>query len=246
MNHYYFNRGLDVVEELAKHFRNRHWVLPNFICDEVLDTIFQYVNDYSYYDVKDDFSWEKQFTGSEPKVFYAVAYFGKELRLGHVTPPNTIVIRDSVWMPQPFAPVEHNQIWFNSLRKIIRGAKGASVATHFRLAGVNEVPNLFNHPSMIWQEVNHRTNNFISLLEFLPPENSISYIPEFPTVFPIRLKNRDEVLKKIEQPLPGMWKNKYKIAHPLYKELTFIPVDGRFDKNHVLRLAEKMVEYDQK
>lgn len=244
-HHYYLSRGLDVVEELAKEFRTRHWVIPNLICDEVLDTVFKYVDDYSYYDVKDDFSWEAKIQGTEPKVIYTVTYFGKELWLGHSKTPNTIVIRDSVWMPRPFAPVESNQIWFNSFRKILRGAKGASVASPFRLRGLNEVPNLYSHPDLSWGEINTRMNNFCELSKFLPDENQIEYMPEFATVFPVRLKHRDEVLKQIEQPLPGMWKNKYKIAHPLYKELTFIPVDSRFDRDHVLRLAEKMILLDK-
>lgn len=246
MNHYYFNRGLDVVEELAKQFKTRHWMLPDLICDDVLDVIFKYVNDFSYYRVKDDFSWETQIKGPEPKVLFAITYFGKELWLKSDPPPNTIVIRDSIWMPRPFAHVESYQIWFNSFRKILRGAKGASVVTPYRLRGCPEVPNIYNHPDLYWDEINIRFNNFCELDKFLPEEYRVKYIPEFPTVFPVRLKRRDEVLSKIETPLPGMWKNKYKIANPLYKELTFIPVDSRFKRDDVLKIAEQMVQYDQR
>lgn len=246
MHSYYFSRGLDVVELLAKQFRDREWYIPNLICDEVLDKIFEHVDNYRYYNVNDaNLSWSVDITTNRPKVVYTIAYFGKELVLGSESPPNAITIRDSVWMPHPFSPVENHQIWFNSLRKIIRGATGASVVSPFRLRGCNEVPNIFQHPSLYWDEINKRWDNFFALREFFTPEHQISYSPEFPTVFPVRLKNREKVLSQIETPLPGMWKNKYRMVNPLYRELTFIPVDSRFTPESVIEIAKQMVALDK-
>src|SRR6266436_8056572 len=209
---YYLNRGLDAVNILAQNFKDRTWWVPDLICDEVLDVIKKYDINIEFYQINSDLTWAAKVNHNNPKIFYIIDYFGKESRVGRDGPPNTVVIRDSVWFPYPFAPVEPNQIWFNSLRKIIRGAKGSSMISPYRLAGVNEVPNISYHPSLTWYEMNKRFENYYFCKEFLFKNNSIpDHNQQFPSVYPIRLKNRTKVLEKLDIPLPGMWKNKYNL-----------------------------------
>jgi len=241
---YYFNRGLDAVDALAKNFRNRTWWLPDLICDEVIDKLKEHEIEIEFYHIKRDFTWEAKVIGNDPKIFYAVDFFGKEARIGRDSPPNTIIIKDSVWFPYPFTSIEPNQIWFNSLRKIIRNAKGSSLISPYRISGLNEVPNISYHPSLTWWEMNKRFENYYLCNELFKefdarPNDSHQ---EFPSVYPIRLKNRDKVLEKLDTPLPGMWKNRYGLSNKLYEELTFIPIDSRFDRKSLTALAERIIE----
>lgn len=239
---YYFNRGLDAVDTLAQIFKGRKWFVPDLICDEIIDTINKYEVNIEYYQVNYDFTWAAKVTGDQPSVFYVIDYFGQEAIIGRDAPPNTVVIRDSVWFPYPFTPVEHNQIWFNSLRKIIRGAKGSSMISPYRIPSLNEVPNLFNHSSLNWHEMNRRFENYNLCKELFSEYALPGHNQQFPSVFPIRLKDRDKILSKLEIPLPGMWKNKYNLPNKLYKELTFIPVDSRFNKESLTALASRIKE----
>jgi len=244
---YYLNRGLDAVDSLAQNFKNRTWFVPDLICDEVLDALKKYDIKIEFYQINEDFTWSANVNGPDPKIFYVIDFFGKEARVGKDAPPNTIVIRDSVWFPYPFTPVEPNQIWFNSLRKIIRNAKGSSLISPYRISGLNEVPNISYHPSLTWWEMNRRFENYylcndlFKKFDARPNDNH----QEFPSVYPIRLKNRDKILEKLDTPLPGMWKNKYNLSNKLYKELTFIPVDSRFNKESLTALAEKITELNK-
>lgn len=242
MFYYYLDRGLSAVEVLAQTFSDRTWHLPNLICDEVLDKIKEYVTAIEFYEIKDDFSWAAKIGGGNPKIFYIVDYFGKEFRVGNSAPPNTIVIRDSVWFPYPYSRVEGNQIWFNSLRKIFRGAKGSSVVSAFRLQPLNEVQGIFNHPSLTWREVDIRFKNYYLSINLFNKFIIDDFLVDFPTVIPIRLKDRDRVLEEagLTGKLPGMWKNTHELDHSYYKELTFIPIDSRFDEAKLTELAQRI------
>lgn len=245
MFHYYLNRGLDAVEILANNFKNKKWLLPDLICGEVVDVLYNHKVDIEFYQINSDFSWAAKVTGNDPKIFYVIDYFGQESNLGRDAPPNTVVIRDSVWFPYPFTPVEHNQIWFNSLRKIIRGAKGSSVISPYRIQNASETPGIFYHPTLTWQEIDKRFENYYHCKEIFSEYEVPGHRQQFPSVFPIRLKNCDRVLEQLDTPLPGMWKNKYNLPSPLYKELTFIPLDSRFDKDRLTALADKIEELNR-
>lgn len=244
MFNYYFDRGLSVVEHLANTFKGKRWFLPDLICDEVLAKIQEYVKNYEFYHINSDFSWSPTVLGDDPKIFYVIDYFGKECKLGGPSaPPNTTVIRDSVWFPFPYSRVEFNQIWFNSFRKIIRGTTGASVITPFRLAN-NEVNGIFQHPALTWKETDTRFHNFYFLRDLLTEYQVSNFVPDFPTVFPLCLPNRDTVLERagLTGKLPGMWagKNGMKSFNPMYNELTFIPLDSRFDEDKLAELVYKI------
>lgn len=244
---YYLNRGLDAVEVLAKNFSERKWILPDLICDDVLEKISQYVKDIDFYHINENLTWEVAFgKDSSSKVFYTIDYFGSEVDHGRGGPPNTIVIRDSVWFPYPFSPVEPNHIWFNSLRKILhaeRGIiKGSNIISPYRISGLQEVPNLFYHPSLAWDEMCKRFDNYFFCKEIFEGFAIIGHEQQFPSIFPIRLKDRERILSNLDVKLPGMWKNRYKLPNKLYDELAFIPLDSRYNRAKLTALADKIKE----
>lgn len=241
MFHYYLDRGLSVVELLSKVLRDKTWLIPDLICDEVLSTIKENVEDIKYYSIDQNLNWStiKNSEDKDNNVIYIIDYFGRAPKIKFS--PNTILIRDSVWFPHPFEPIYGNQIWFNSLRKIFRGAKGASIISPYRLPSP-EVQGVFHHPNLTIQEMNVRFRNFNHLRKIIPELAIDKFEPDFPTVFPLKLKNRDEVLEKagLTGKLPGMWKNTHNLNNPLYEELTFLPIDSRFSEDQLSERVEKI------
>jgi hypothetical protein len=237
---YYLNRGLDAVDILASNFSDRIWFLPDLICPDLIDTIRKHVGKIEFYHIENDLSWAPKIIGNDPKIFFSIDFFGKETQIGRDAPPNTIVIRDSVWFPYPFSPVEYNQIWFNSLRKIFHADKmnkGSNIISPYRLSGVNEVPNLFYHPSLTWNEMCVRFENYYFCKEILSEFAIPNHDQQFPSVFPIVLNDRAKVLTGIELPLPRMWLNPYNLPNEMYNRLAFIPLDSRFLKQKLADLA---------
>src|SRR5882672_2256072 len=242
MYYYWLERGLDAVKVLAENFRNRTWYLPDFIPDEIIDEVKSRVKNIEFYHIDSLFNWSANVgTGSEPKVFYLIDFFGNESLVGKDSPPNTIVIRDGVWLPEPFIPVEHNQIWFNSFRKILPGQRGSAIISPYRLSGPSEVPNLYKHPLLTWQEIQVRNNNYYHCQDIFKDIRQLHH-HEFPSVFPILLKNREKVLMGLDVKLSDPWKDKYGLGNKLYKELTLIPIDSRFSKQDLTELADKIKE----
>lgn len=243
---YYQNRGLDCVNIIAKNLHNRTWWLPDLLCPDVISAIKDVVKNIEYYHIDEStLDWAPRILGNDLKVFYAVDYFGKETRLDGNTPRNTIIVRDSVWFPFPFTPVRGYEIWFNSLRKIFhadRLSKGAFMISPFKFHGLESVPNIANHSSLTWWEMNKRWENYNICLELFNHHMVRTHYQDFPSVFPIILNNRDEVLEKLGTPLPGMWEDWHNLGNVLYDRLAFIPLDSRFNRQRLSDLAARINE----
>jgi hypothetical protein len=237
------DRGLSVVELLVKVFKNRTWYIPDFIHDAVLEKIVEGIDNVECYEIGSNLSWATKVIGDDPKVFYVIDYFGRECKVGMPSPPNTIVIRDSVWFPYPFSHVDGNQIWFNSLRRLFANAKGASVISSYRLP-INEVPGVFYHPSLTWHEMDVRFANYYRCKRLFSKYEIIDFTPEFPTVFPMRIKNRDKILQLagVEKHFLKPWMNKRDLPNPLYKELALLPIDSKLTEELLLSIACKIKE----
>ena len=242
---YYTDNEISSIEVLANNFKDRLWYIPDFISDESLSKIKEHISDIEYFYVNDDLSWAPRIIGNKPKIFLSIDYFGKEFFLGKEAPPNTVIVRDGSWFPYPFSPVEHNHIWFNGLRNIIKGAKGSSIVSPYRLSGVNEVPNIYYHPLLTWQEMNKRFENYYHCKEILSAFGIHRFDAVFPSVFPIALRNRNRVLAGLDAELPELWKNKHHLPNPMYKELMLIPIDSRYNKESLTKLADKIKELNK-
>lgn len=240
---YYHNRGLDCVEAIAKNLPNRTWWLPDLLCPEVISKVKEHVKNVEFYHIYDDLGWVVP-SSANLDVIYTVDYFGRETVLNDM-PSHTVIVRDSVWFPYPFTPVRPNEIWFNSLRKIFhaeRGNKGAYIISPYMLRGIEPIPNLAKHPSLTWWGMNKRWDNYYLCRQIFSWYAIPNHIQRFPSVFPIILKNRDEILSKIDTPLPGMWSDSHNLGNLLYDRLAFIPLDSRFNKQRLSDLANRINE----
>lgn len=243
---YHIDRGLHAVEILAYNFKDYNWHLPNLICDEVLDTIYKHVDLFKirFYEVNGllEYSWPRNLGQND--VFYSIDYFGKEyLPIFSINEEPFVLIRDGVMSPFPVSELKFNHIWFNSYKKMDRAfLVGGRLLSNFALMGAFGSPQPFNFT--FW-ELKKRRDNFNTLQEHLSWQR-LPFRPDFPTLFPILLKNRDEILSKLDVKLPGMWKNKYKLKHHYYDQLAFIPVDSRFEKDYLIDLANRIKDLVKK
>jgi hypothetical protein len=233
---YFYNRGLDSLAYIGTKYRDRKWLLPDLICDEVIDLLNIPDNRIRYYHVNENFYFGYPHIPYDA-VFYSVDYFGLEQPKVNAA----IVIRDGVWFPYPQRHLEPNEIWFNSFRKIIRGATGSL------LLGIKPDSPLETGPIRLTDKEQGRRHLNYGITKELLNKYSISYEPTHPTLFPIRLQNRDDVISKLKKDhnidLPGKWKNKYNLPNKLYNELTFLPLDSRFTVSDIISRCEKINKY---
>jgi hypothetical protein len=208
-------------------------VVPDLICDDVLETIKYYVKDIHLYPVRDDFTIDMNFDDLDCDcVLYTIDYFGLEQDLVDWFDTKAVVIRDGVWFEKPMRKVKGKEIWFNSFRKI-DWPNGLGSAVHSNIdLGRNRDFTVVANP-IDW---NYRRKNF-KLLERLLLDISIDYTPTHPSLFPMLLKNRDEILSKLPIKTPRMWANKFGLPNDLYSELAFIPLDERFNEKSLTEIA---------
>ena len=245
MFNYYLNRGLDCVEVIAKNLSERTWLLPDLLCPDVIDTIKANVKAVEFYHVGENLDWAIKIAELHPKVLFSVDYFGQENPSSDTAPPNTIIVRDSVWFPMPFSPVKHHEIWFNSWRKIyhaVKGIKGAFIISPYRLSGMDSIPNIANHHALTWWEMNKRWENYYFCKEIFKEFAISHHNQQFPSVFPIKLNNRDEILAELDTPLPRMWVDLHNLGNVLYNKLAFIPLDSRYTRESLAKLASRISE----
>ncbi len=240
---YTTNTGLDSLKLIIEKLHLRTWWVPDLICDEVLDEIKNYYSKISirFYHIKDDLTidWET----IDPVgycVFYTIDFFGEEQDIPlENTTEGVIAVRDSVFSLFPHRPLRRDEIWFNSLRKLVRGVTGSLILSTVELGGV-EASNT-QQLCLTYDELSIREDNKHTV-SVLMPEFSVEHHPTIPTLYPLRIKNRDEVLSSLDFKLPGMWKNKYKLNNKLYQELTFLPLDSRFSRQELVRRCDKIRE----
>lgn len=253
MNKYYtytMRRGLDSVKLIVSNLKSKTWLVPDFICDEVLDVIKEHVADVQFYHVKDDFDLECKLEADPNKeyVIYTVDYFGSEQAELQVS-DKTIVVRDSVWFHIPVRGVKSNEIWFNSYRKILHaeGFKGSLIISPIPLYDMGMLQTIYPDEvsssviRLMWfhDELKARVKN-LQCLTLELSQLAVMRQFQFPSVFPIRLKDRDHVLSQLDFKFPGMWKNKYNLDNKLYSELVLIPLDSRYSPADLTQLASNI------
>ena len=93
-----------------------------------------------------------------------------------------------------------------------------------------------------------RRKNFNLLLEHLP-FGLIKKVPKYPSYFPIRVLNRDELVSKLRSQkvfLPVHWPNPRRHDNPLYKTTLSIPVDSRYGTAELSRVIDLIFKYSTK
>lgn len=100
----------------------KHILVPNFLCEVILDVLKEYRITYSFYDVDETLNYQMPANINEYDAVYFINYFGFKLpSLKRALPLCTQpVIVDDVFSPYPSVVSESVNTWysFNSLRKI--------------------------------------------------------------------------------------------------------------------------------
>ena len=235
---YQTSTGLHSVELIAHNLWLRNWWVPDLICDEIISVLPS--DKLNFYHVNDDLTIDWSTVKIDgPSVLYSIDYFGEEQNLIGRHDQNVIIVRDNVFADKPYSDVRPGQIWFNSLRKLVRGVTGSLILSSVSLGGVEASST--QQLCLTYDELSIRQDNHHTV-SVLMPEFSIEHHPIIPTLYPLRLKNRDEVLSKLDFKLPGMWKNKYNLPNKLYQELTFLPLDSRFTRQELVTRCDRIRE----
>lgn len=97
---------------------DRVFVIPDFLCDVIIQTLNAYHIKYRFYKVQQDFSLQLGPLDSE-EVVYIIKYFGHQQDIIETLSANTVIV-DDVFSPFPERLSTHTRCWysFNSLRKI--------------------------------------------------------------------------------------------------------------------------------
>src|SRR5580658_9877350 len=135
---YATSTGLESVKLLADEFWLREWWVPDLICDDILDQLPLPIDRLNFYHIKDDLTidWITVDPVGEC-VFYTIDFFGEEQNIPlENTTEGVITIRDNVFAAFPHRPLRRNEIWFNSLRKLVRGVTGSLILSSVELGGV--------------------------------------------------------------------------------------------------------------
>jgi hypothetical protein len=106
------------------HLQDRVFLLPDFLCEVVLQTLNEYSIRYRHYTVHEDLSFDLG-PVQEDEVVYVINYFGKQS--GLLADINNTVIIDDVFSPFPSVLSISSWYSFNSLRKISPLADGSLV-----------------------------------------------------------------------------------------------------------------------
>lgn len=244
MTLHYTARGLTSLELILLSLPRLGLIAyPDFLCDEVQDLIEQFFPPYLRlpYRVTRSLSVDWGTVGGPPDIFYGVDYFGREMPKAMAG----VTIRDAVWMPLPVRPLSDNEYWFNSFRKFAWPFRGSELRASRPVQ------------MLLWDDVGNddvvaatrasraeeravRLMNYDRLQASLPRLGVPGFRPDFPSVYPIVVSNRDEVRAACLQEgfeLPGTWANRRGSENPLYRELLLIPCDGRFTPEAIYHRA---------
>jgi hypothetical protein len=121
---------------LQSGFRDRRFLLPDFLCG-VIPRVFDELGvRYAYYRVRPDLAIDaKSVQAQDFDVLYVIDYFGARSRYRELVRGDQWVVEDAVFLPVLEPPGDvSNWIGFNSYRKISPLADGSLVRSTARLA----------------------------------------------------------------------------------------------------------------
>lgn len=133
---YLTDSGRSSLRLILQSIGRRKYLLPNYLCQTVLDIFDSVQIEYSFYNIREDLSCDIR--GLLPRDFgalYIIDYFGqRDDSYASVVDNDMIVLHDQVF--QPFVerpPWCVNWVGFNSLRKISPVADGSIIKSTFKL-----------------------------------------------------------------------------------------------------------------
>ena len=117
--------------------RKRKFLVPDFLCQTILNVFKEEGIKFDYYHIKEDLSIDDKSIRDMRNydVLYIIDYFGhKDSFLSRIKSPDLLVIEDAAFLPVLEKPVNiPNWIGFNSFRKISFMADGSSAKSTLKL-----------------------------------------------------------------------------------------------------------------
>jgi len=130
---YYTDSGRSSLRIFCKFFKDKKILLPDFLCDVIVDTLKNENMKFDFYHIKEDLSidWEK--IAQDYDVLYIINYFGVLQKIPENIKKEKIIIEDNVF----FYDFENRGFkkWFafNSYRKITNLSDGSLIKTNMNV-----------------------------------------------------------------------------------------------------------------
>ena len=247
---YITDSGRSSLRLILHSLKDKKFALPDYLCGVILDVFKEMGIEYKFYHIREDLTCGSDIT-PDIDVFYYINYFGKKqnIKFKDRQDDRLIYLEDSVFLPTLVRPMNaKNWIGFNSLRKISPATGGSIIKSTIKLDDKNypmlqyNLLHIFDFYRRLDAERNIRLGNYMFLAENLQWA-WLPLTPDFPTFFPMLVDKRDELreyLKTKEIYLPVHWPKPEGVENPIYDRIISIPVDSRYDKEDMERVAEEI------
>lgn len=133
LNYFFTDSGRSSLRLFCKNFPGKTILLPNFICDVIIDILEQENMFYTFYHINEDLTIDPSSVETNFDIFYLINYFGKKLDIPFDI-HNKIVIEDNVFFID-FENHQNYKYWFafNSYRKLTELADGSMIKSNLSL-----------------------------------------------------------------------------------------------------------------
>jgi hypothetical protein len=136
VNEYFTDAGRSSIRLILYQLKNKHFLVPDYICEIILKIFEEFHVKYSFYNIKNDLTINKKsITSQQYDVLYIINYFGMDHKIRSIVHSSKIVIEDNVFSPIFFNHHRYQKwVGFNSFRKISPLADGSIVKSSFTLS----------------------------------------------------------------------------------------------------------------
>lgn len=133
LNYFFTDSGRSSLRLLCKNFPDKKVLLPNFLCEIIVEIFEQENMQYEFYQINKDLTINTFSINSDFDIFYIINYFGMHLAIPKKF-ENKIIIEDNVFFVD-FKNQHDYKKWFafNSYRKITQIADGSLIKTNLTL-----------------------------------------------------------------------------------------------------------------
>lgn len=133
LNYFFTDSGRSSLRLFCKNFPGKKILLPDFLCDVIIDIIEQENMLYDFYHINEDLTIDPSSVEVNFDIFYLINYFGKKLDIPFDI-HNKIVVEDNVFFID-FENHRNYKHWFafNSYRKLTELADGSMIKSNLSL-----------------------------------------------------------------------------------------------------------------
>ena len=133
LNYFFTDSGRSSLRLFCKNFPGKKILLPDFLCDVIIDILEQENMLYDFYHINEDLTIDTSSVKTNFDIFYLINYFGKKLDIPFDI-HNKIVVEDNVFFID-FENHQNYKYWFafNSYRKLTELADGSMIKSNLSL-----------------------------------------------------------------------------------------------------------------